>query len=214
MKGLLKNNFFAVYANVKVFSIFMFFLGVFVVAVISQPLLFGYALLGTVGFSANAITSIKKEYVSKWGKYKLTLPVKRADIIKSSFLSQLIWLLVGMLLGGISVSLSWLLHGCPFDNAIDAITLFAFGVSMNLFTGAFFFPLFYLGGEERSEAFLVISLLSAVGVALGISSLINFYLEPGLATILLGSAILLICSVLTFILSYPLTVSIYNKKEY
>lgn len=85
---------------------------------------------------------------------------------------------------------------------------------MNLFTGAFFFPLFYLGGEERSEAFLVISLLSAVGVALGISSLINFYLEPGLATILLGSAILLICSVLTFILSYPLTVSIYNKKEY
>ena len=50
MKGLLKNNFFAVYANVKVFSIFMFFLGVFVVAVISQPLLFGYALLGTVGF--------------------------------------------------------------------------------------------------------------------------------------------------------------------
>ncbi len=214
MKGLLKNNFFAVYANVKVFSIFMFFLGVFVVAVISQPLLFGYALLGTVGFSANAITSIKKEYVSKWGKYKLTLPVKRADIIKSYFLSQLIWLLVGMLLGGISVSLSWLLHGCPFDNAIDAITLFAFGVSMNLFTGAFFFPLFYLGGEERSEAFLVISLLSAVGVALGISSLINFYLEPGLATILLGSAILLICSVLTFILSYPLTVSIYNKKEY
>ena len=209
MKGLLKNNFFAVYANVKVFSIFMFFLGVFVVAVISQPLLFGYALLGTVGFSANAITSI-----SKWGKYKLTLPVKRADIIKSYFLSQLIWLLVGMLLGGISVSLSWLLHGCPFDNAIDAITLFAFGVSMNLFTGAFFFPLFYLGGEERSEAFLVISLLSAVGVALGISSLINFYLEPGLATILLGSAILLICSVLTFILSYPLTVSIYNKKEY
>ena len=214
MKGLLKNNFFAVYANVKVFSIFMFFLGVFVVAVISQPLLFGYALLGTVGFSANAITSIKKEYVSKWGKYKLTLPVKRADIIKSYFLSQLIWLLVGMLLGGISVSLSWLLHGCPFDNAIDAITLFAFGVSMNLFTGAFFFPLFYLGGEERSEAFLVISLLSAVGVALGISSLINFYLEPGLETILLGSAILLICSVLTFILSYPLTVSIYNKKEY
>ena len=214
MKGLLKNNFFAVYANVKVFSIFMFFLGVFVVAVISQPLLFGYALLGTVGFSANAITSIKKEYVSKWGKYKLTLPVKRADIIKSYFLSQLIWLLVGMLLGGISVSLSWLLHGCPFDNAIDAITLFAFGVSMNLFTGAFFFPLFYLGGEERSEAFLVISLLSAVGVALGISSLINFYLEPGLATILLGSAILLICSVLTFILSYPWTVSIYNKKEY
>lgn len=214
MKGLLKNNFFAVYANVKVFSIFMFLLGIFVVAVISQSLLIGYVLLGMVGFSVNAISSIKKEFVSKWGKYKLTLPIKRADIVKSYFVSQLIWLFVGTLFAGIGVSLSWLFHGCPFDNSIDSISLFAFGISISLFVGAFFFPLFYLGGEERSEVFLVISLLCAVGIALGITSVLNFYLDPGLTTILLGAAVLIVCSLLAFILSYPLTVSIYNKKEY
>ena len=53
MKGLLKNNFLTVYANAKVFSIFMFLLGVFVVAVVSQPLLIGYGLLCMVGFSVN-----------------------------------------------------------------------------------------------------------------------------------------------------------------
>lgn len=214
MKGLLKNNFFAVYANVKVFSIFMFLLGIFVVAVISQPLLIGYVLLGMVGFSVNAISSIKKEFVSKWGKYKLTLPVKRADIIKSYFVSQLIWLLVGTLFAGIVVSLSWLFHGCPFDSSIDSISILVLGISISLFAGAFYFPLFYLGGEERSEVFLVISLLCAAGIVLGITSVINFYLDPGLTTILLGAAVLIVCSLLAFILSYPLTVSIYNKKEY
>lgn len=214
MKGLLKNNFFAVYANVKIFSIFMFLLGIFVVAVISQPLLIGYVLLGMVGFSVNAISSIKKEFASKWGKYKLTLPIKRADIVKSYFVSQLIWLFVGTLFAGIVVSLSWLFHGCPFDFRIDIITILVLGISISLFAGAFFFPLFYLGGEERSEVFLVISLLCAVGIVLGITSVINFYLDPGLTTILLGATVLIVCSLLAFILSYPLTVNICSKKEY
>lgn len=51
MKGLLKNNYFAVRSNAKAFSVFMLLLGIFVVAVISPSLLMGYALLGMIGFS-------------------------------------------------------------------------------------------------------------------------------------------------------------------
>ena len=214
MKGLLKNNFLTVYSNAKVFSIFMLILGLFVVAVISQPLLIGYVLLSMVGFSVNAITCIKKELISKWGKYKLTLPVKRATIVKSYFISQLIWLLVGILYAGIVISLSWALHGCPYDNSIDVVSIFALGISVSIFTGAFFFPLLYLGGEERSDVFLVISLLCGIGVVLGIISVLNLYLVPGVITILLSAAILLLSSLLMFSLSYPLTVRIYHKKEY
>jgi len=165
-------------------------------------------------FSVNAITSIKKEFISKWGKYKLTLPVKRAAIVKSYFISQLIWLLVGILYAGIVISLSWALHGCPYDNSIDVVSIFALGISVSIFTGAFFFPLFYLGGEERSDVFLVISLLCGIGVVLGIISVLNLYLAPGVTTILLSAAILLLSSLLMFALSYPLTVGIYHKKEY
>lgn len=39
MKGLLKNNYFAVRSNAKAFSVFMLLLGIFVVAVISPSLL-------------------------------------------------------------------------------------------------------------------------------------------------------------------------------
>ncbi len=214
MKGLLKNNFFAVCSNAKVFSVFMLVVGIFAAAVISQPLLIGYALLGMVGFTINALISIKKEYLSKWGKYKLTLPVKRADIVKSHFISQLIWLLVGAVFAGLSISLSWTLHGCPFDNSIDTISLFVLGISISNFTGAFFFPLFYWGGDEKSDAFLMISLLCGIGTALGIISLLNFYLGPSLTAILFGNAVLLVCSLLISALSYSLTVNIYSKKEY
>ena len=81
------------------------------------------------------------------------MPVKRAAIVKSYFISQLIWLLVGTLYAGIVISLSWALHGCPYDNSIDVVSIFALGISVSIFTGAFFFPLLYLGGEERSDVF-------------------------------------------------------------
>lgn len=214
MTGLLKNNFFAVRSNARVFSIFMLLSGVIVVAVISQPLLICYMLLGMIGFSLNSIASIRKEFVSKWGKYKLTTPVKKADIVKSYYISQLLWLLVGILFAGIVMSLSWIFHGCPFDRSIDTLSMFALGISINLFMGAFFFPLFYLGGEEKNEVFLVISLLCAIGIILGIVSVINFFLEPGLTTIVLGTVMLLICSLFAFALSYPLTVGIFKKRDY
>lgn len=89
MKGLLKNNYFAVRSNAKAFSVFMLLLGIFVVAVISPSLLMGYALLGMIGFSLNAIAGLRKESSTKWSKYKLTAPVKRSDIVKSYFISQI-----------------------------------------------------------------------------------------------------------------------------
>lgn len=214
MKGLLRNNLYGTFSNAKVFSGFMLLFGIFVVAVISQSLQIGYVMIGIIGFSVNAAAVAKNEFTSKWGRYKLTLPVKRTDIVKSLFLNQIIWLLVGTFFVGIEISLSWHFHGCPFDQVIDVLTMFALGISMSLFMGAIFFPLFYAGGEEKSEVFLVISLLFAFGIDFAIISIINDLLEPGIASIVFGAAILIVFSILAFALSYPLTARIFKKKEY
>lgn len=193
----------------------MVLFGLFTVAVISQSLQIGYALTGMIGFSVNAVIVIKNEFASKWGKYKLTLPVKRADIVKSLFLNQLIWLAAGTLLAGIELCLSCLLHGCPFDQPVDIFSMFALGISMSLFMGAIFFPLFFIGGEERGEAFWIISLLCAFGIDFTIISIINDVMEPqGTASIIFGGLLLLLCSAAAFALSYTFTVSIFKKKEY
>ncbi|MCM1225033.1 MAG: ABC-2 transporter permease [Lachnospiraceae bacterium] len=207
MRGLLKNNFFTVWANAKVFSIFMLVWGILVVIVPYDTLQMWYILIGIVGFSVNAVSGIGNEYTSKWGKYKLTLPVKRADIVKSLFLSQIIWLLVGLLFSGIGITLSFLLHGYSYDQLIGMLSMFALGICVSFFMGAMFIPLLYLGGEEKSIVFLIITLLCSFSIASILFNITD-------AAPLLGIALSIFCSVLLFALSYPVTVSIYRKKEY
>ena len=173
MKGLLKNNYFAVRSNAKAFSVFMLLLGIFVVA------------------------------------------VKRSDIVKSYFISQILWLIVGIAYAGIGVALSIMLHGVTLDRNIDIFMLFVIGIGISLFMGAIFFPLFYLGGEERNEVFLIISLLCGIGIVMGLSTLINTLFPKMTAPQLIcGGIAILACSLLVYVLSYPLTVSIFKKKEY
>ena len=214
MKGLLRNNIYGTLSNAKVFAGFMVLFGIFGVAVISQSVQIGYVLTGSIGFSLSAIIVAKNEFTTKWGKYKLTLPVKRADIVKSQFLNQVIWLLVGTFFVGIELGLSWLFHGCPFDQNIDVLTLFALGISMNLFMGAIFFPLFYAGGEERGEMLWMIAILCAFGIDYTIVTILNELLEPGTAAIVFGAVALIVCSLVAFGVSYPVTVGIFERKEY
>lgn len=218
MKGLLKNNFYATLSNVKTFSVAMFLLGIFVVVMDNKipSLIIGYMLLGMIGFSLNSIASLRKESSTKWSKYKLTAPVKRSAIVQSYFLSLLLWLVVGMVFAGIGVALSIMLHGFPFDRDTDVFMLFVVGIGISLFMGAIFFPLFYFGGEERNEVFLVISLLCSIGIIMGLTTLINTLFPTRMSTIqiILAGVIILASALFVFIMSCPLTVAIYHKKEY
>lgn len=218
MKGLLRNNFYAAISNAKVFAIIMLLSGLFVATVgkKSTSLLIGYILLSMIGCSFNSVASLRKESTGKWSKYKLTAPVKRSAIVQSYFLSLLFWLAVGMAFAGVGAALSILLHGFPFDRNTDIFLLFMAGVGISLFMGAIFFPLFFAGGEERNEVFLVISLLGGIGLVLGLTALINsLFPTPMTETqVISGGAIILVCALLAFAVSCPVTVYIYRRKEY
>lgn len=217
MKGLLKNNFYATLSNVKTFSAVMLLSGIFVVLMDNKipSLIIGYMLLGMIGFSLNSIASLRKESSGKWSQYKLTAPVKRSAIVQSYFLSLLLWLIVGMIFAGICVVLSIMLHGFPFDRDTDVFMLFVVGIGISLFMGAIFFPLFYLGGEERNEVFLVISLLCGIGIIMGITTIINTLFPTPMAAIqiILAGVIILASAFCVFLVSCPLTIAIYHKKE-
>lgn len=217
MKGLLKNNLYATLSNVKVFSIIMFLLGVFVVAMDNKipSLIIGYMLLSMIGFSLNSIVSLRRESATKWSKYKLTTPVKRVTIVQSYFLSLLLWLIVGMVFAGFGVAFSIMLHGFPFSRNTDVFMLFVAGIGISLFMGAIFFPLFYLGGEERNEVYLIISVLCGIGLVMGLTTLINTLFPAHMTTmqIIWGGVIILASASLAFALSCPLTAYIYRKRE-
>lgn len=216
MKGLLKNNLYAALSNLKTFFVVLSVSGIFVAAVISQPLLFGYVMLCMVGCPLISLTGLSKENSSKWSKYKLTAPVRRIDIIKSYFSSQLIWLAAGAMMALAVTGLSVMLHGSPFDRKLDFLMLMTMGVSVSLFMSAIFFPLHYIGDGEKSEALLMISLFGAAGILTGISSLINWYFGENMTELqmLMGIALIIICSGACFLASIPLTAFLFRKKEY
>lgn len=203
MKGLFRNNFFAVWINAKVFLIFMLLFAIVVTIIPAQTLQMYFIMIGIVGFSVIAATAIGNEFSLKWGKYKLTLPVKRSDIVRSLFLNQIFWIIVGTLFTGIAVCLSYMIHGFSFDQFSGIFSLFILAVSISFFMGAIFIPMIYLTGEDKIVVFLIISLFCAVGIA---AMLFNIPL--------FGNVIIITCALLLFAVSYPLTISIFKRKEF
>ena len=203
MKGLFRNNFFAVWINAKVFLIFMLLFAIVVTIIPEQTLQMYFIMIGIVGFSVIAATAIGNEFSLKWGKYKLTLPVKRSDIVRSLFLNQIFWTIVGTLFTGIVTGLSYMIQGFSFDQFSGIFSLFILAVSISFFMGAIFIPMIYLTGEDKIVVFLIISLFCAVGIA---AMLFNIPL--------FGNAIIITCALMLFAVSYPLTISIFKRKEF
>lgn len=215
MKGLLKNNYYAVLSNMKVFSIIMLLLGVFVVVMdhkIPSLIVSSYMLLGMVGFSLISIAGLRRGSTDKWSRVKLTMPVKRFAVVRSHFLSLLLWLFVGMVFAGIGAALSTILHGYSFRRNTDVFMLFVAGILISLLMGAIFFPLFYLDGGKRSGVYIILSLLCAIKI----SSFTNILLPVSMNTmqIILAGISILVCALFVFTLSCLLTVCIFRKKEY
>ncbi len=203
MKGLFRNNFFAVWINAKVFLIFMFLFAIVVTIIPAQTLQMYFIMMGIVGFSVIAATAIGNEFSLKWGKYKLTLPVKRTDIVRSLFLNQIFWIIVGTLFTVIASVLSYMIHGFSFDQFPGIFSLFILAVSISFFMGAIFIPMIYLTGEDKIVVLLIISMFCAVGIA---AMLFNIPL--------FGNVIIITCALLLFAVSYPLTISIFKRKEF
>ncbi len=217
MKGLLKSNYFASIVNAKVITVIMASLCTLSIVIKSQILLISFVLLSMIGFAVISLASIRKETNSKWGKYKLTLPIKRAAIVQSYYLSLVFWLLWGIFIAGIGIALSILLRGFLFDKNTDIINLYVAGIGISLFMGAIFFPLFHWqGGEERSEAFLAISLILGTGMMIGVSTVINSLFTKPMTTLQTINAdiLILLWAILVFVFSCLLTIHIYRKRDY
>lgn len=219
MKGLIKSNLYASLSNIKMFAVIIILIGIAAVGAVKEvpTLMINYSLISMVGFSLNAIGGIQKENTSKWKKYKLTAPVKRADIVKSYYLCHIVWLFTGIVFDLLFIGLSAILHGYGhlFDKRTDILMIFTAGICIALLVGAIFFPVFYAGGSERYEATWTISILCAIGIFMGAIAAVNFWFSPMTELTLAITAVIFIAvSAFIFILSFLLSVGIFRRKEY
>ena len=177
--------------------------------------LFAFLCITVIGFPFISSIGLRKNSGGKWNQYILSLPVKRCEIIKSVFMTQLITIVIGSILSmGLFLS-SFALHGFAFYRSVDVLLLFSSAIGIILIMNAIFLPISYLDSNDRTEAISIMSLLISIAIMIGLIAVINILLEkPSDAQLIIFGIGNLILSSTLFLLSYLLTVRIYLKLDY
>lgn len=219
MNGLLKNNFYGVFENIRLFLVFTVILSIILFITGNPVLLNVLTLIVPPALGLLSVSCLRKESSSKWYKYKLTLPITRKAIIKSQFIIHIFWTLLGVILVTIVVALTVLIHDNQYFayGIRDAITLVLCGNVVAILLGAISYPMLYLWGAERTESILAISVIASIGIIFILTLLINLLFGPSKVSdfeYYMSIVIIFIITMVVFTISYFLTTSIFSKNEY
>lgn len=219
MMGLLRNNFYGAISNVKLFLVLDMALYVVLLVSGNDSLMTILSIVTAPAISLLAISGLRKENSSKWGRYKLTMPVTRRTIIKSQFLIHFVWTGLGAAGAAVFMLLTVLIHGNLYFayGLRDAATLILCGGVLSILIGAVSYPLLYLCGTERTEAILIVGVTVSIAIVFALTMGINAFLGPGNVTnaeYYISVAIILGISLVLYAVSYFATIAIFEKKEY
>lgn len=216
MAGLVRNYYYKIVSSLRILLIFIFSIGILILIFggRNEIPLFAFLCLTVIGFPFINSIGLRKNSGGKWERYILTLPVKRCEIIKSVFATQLITISFGSAAALGLFFASFLFHGFAFYRYVDVLLLFSSAIGIGLIMNAIFLPLSYSDSSDRVEAISIISLLVAIAVMVGLITAVNFFLEkPTDAQLVIFGIACLLLSFFAFISSYLITVKIYSNKD-
>lgn len=216
MQGLIKNYYYKIVSNLKVFLIFIVLLGISILFFggRNEFALITFLILTTIVFPFICSIGIRKSDIGKWNQYILSLPVKRHEIIKSMFVTQLIIVIIGIIISLMLFFASFKFYGFAFYRYIDVFLLFSFCTGIIFIMNAIFFPISYLDSGDKVEAISIISLLVSIFIMFVLVKIINIVFEkPSDLYLIIFGILSLILSIMSFILSYFFTTKIYLNQD-
>lgn len=162
------------------------------------------------------LTGITYDNMAGWDKYVLTMPVDRKTIVLSKYMTTLIFGLIALALGaggGILLrqvmpeATEGILEIAAVSGALFCVVLFIYGISL---------PLIFKFGVERTRSLIFAVSLLPVIIIFAVSrilpeSTITPFLENHVG--ILAAGIAGFCAAL-YVISYFISVKIYEKKEF
>lgn len=216
MKGLIKNNFYKIYSNLKTLFIFVMLLGCGIIFFggRNETPLFIFLCLSTVGIPFITAISLRKKYSDKWNQYIITLPLSRSTIVKSTYVTQISIVLIGVFISLATSLIIFRLQGFFMYRYVDVFLLFSSLTAVSLIMNSIFLFITYLDSKDRVESNSIISLFIAVAIVCGIITVINILLEkPNNIHLVMFGIGLIILAIVSYCISYYLSTSVYSKKE-
>lgn len=162
MKGLIRNNFYSMESNVKISFIIALFLSIVAFFVKHNAFIQMIISMQVFVFIVNVGTSLHADVISKWNKFELTLPVKHTDIIKAKYISFVILILFGVIMGSITAILVYVTSG--FSNMHSVLYGYEFGLTLAATTTGIMYPLMLKIGTEKNELIILLSSIASIGL--------------------------------------------------
>lgn len=211
MIGLLLKDLFNLRKYVKQISLSVVIFGLFAINLKNPAYLIGMIAMMS---AMMVITSMSYDEYAKWDKYALTMPIVKKDIVLSKYILLVVTTLMGTVASGlIALIMSMVMKLQSFkeilltSGIVSLIMLLLFGILI---------PILFKYGVEKARIIMFavfgIPALALVGFA-KIMQKLNIP-KPSMEQVkMLGYAFPVIVLIVIF-LSYNISVSIYNKKEF
>lgn len=218
MKGLIRNNFYSVGSALKwtiAFCIVVNFVAIIAAGrtTINNTILTILIVGQTISFTGLAGTALEKDNASKWSKYERTLPVKIRDITMARYFSFIIFSVIGILFATLTVISLSVVSAQPIN--MERVGYgYSFGITYSLLVPAFLYPLVLKFGADKVNTILLTSTLITVFLFNSSSAILTpYFINLNNADIIYRMGWIVI-SMIMFISSYFISISIYKRKEF
>ena len=212
MKGLIRNNLCSMENSILIALIISVFLAIVPFGGVNPTLLPMIISIQIFVFVVNIGTSLRADETAKWSKFELTLPIKRSNLVLAKYVSIIILILMGIVMGTATMVLS-----SYYDYSVSHSALvygFEYGLTLSILSTSVMYPLSLKLGVGKSEIIFIISAFATIGIMLLIAAVLSTWTEGMNLRHPLVGAVSLLVAIVAFVLSYFVSVIIHNKKEF
>lgn len=211
MKGIFLNCLYKTLNGFKYLFVLVILGGLFLVGTGSYSFIQPFTYVVITIISLNSLACIRRDAETQWNCYEITMPVTRTEIITGKYLFYLFSILISLICVTIFIVIAILVHGNVFFvlGIRDIITLTVMGIGIPLAVAAFYYPLVYFLGIDKSDVLLIVSLIIAGAFILFLTYLANLFFVNFFASLLFFASTIL----LFFVSSYYITIKIFKNCE-
>ena len=212
MKGLIRNNLYSMENSILIAFIISVFLAIVPFGGVNPTLLPMIISIQIFVFVVNIGTSLRADETAKWSKFELTLPIKRSNLVLAKYVSIIILILMGIVMGTATMVLS-----SYYDYAVSHSALvygFEYGLTLSILSTSIMYPLSLKLGAGKSEIIFIMSAFATIGIMLLIAAVLSPWTEGMNLRHPLVGAVSVVVAIVAFVLSYFVSVIIHNKKEF
>lgn len=168
----------------------------------------------SMAFMMSSLTPFSYDESAQWDKYAVTLPVSRKQIVASRYLYLLLSSCAGLIVS-IAIRL-FFFFTTPNINLTFSIAVSTAVILFFLISYCLSFPLIYKLGIEKARFFTIVTymipLVAVIGLLAAVDNIQALLFAPGTLLLLLFAGV--VFTAICFIVSYYISVAIYNKKEF